>query len=147
MFMEEHPDLTLAFHDFLVDEHDGEDVGKLAYSDIEEDHDSFPEHRATYEARIEQELRWRFAQYMEQKEAAAMLDDDDDEGPEELTLADNQELKKTASGEEYILETPRKNRVKFEQGKRYAFIDPLAATPEPLGDDDTREPEDDAEPA
>jgi hypothetical protein len=144
--MEEHPDLTLAFHDYLVDQHDGEDVGKLAYSDIEHDFEGFPKHAAQYEEAVQRELQWRFSQMQQEKEAAAILDEDDDDG--ELVLADNQELKKTASGEEYILETPRKSRVQFEQGKRYAFIDSLAANPDPLtGDDDTRESEDDTEPA
>jgi len=55
------------------------------------------------------------------------------EPEKEFVLKANQELQKTASGKEKIVETPSKTKVKFEQKKKYGIIDVLASD---LSEDD-----------
>ncbi len=161
MFMEKHPNITLAFYDYLVDQQRederDEDISKLAYSDIERAYTDFPAHERAYEQRIHSEVESflakmpptevvmaRVAKLAAAHEEAATVEDTPEE-EHEFVLKSNQELQET-DGREEILERTSKRQFKIEPsaGKRYSIVDPLA--PE-LEETETTDDTADAEPA
>ncbi len=132
-FMEENPDLGLAFTDFIADRTTTE-YADLSREELEDIHADWPKDAATYQQKVSDEIAWRIveARATEEREdtekTAAIVDAP---AETEFVLKDNQELQKTASGDEYIVETPSKRRVRIEQQKKYSIIDSLHADIDP----------------
>ncbi len=123
-FLADHPALGLPFVDYLEDHYHGKDLEKISSEALGELHGEWPKHAATYEARVAAEIEQRLATLASETEAARLAQ------PEEETfvLKDNQEIQKTASGKEKIIETPRRRdriRVEPAEGKKYSMFDPL----------------------
>jgi hypothetical protein len=143
-FLDENPDLGLAFVDYLEDRYRGKDLATISRKALKDLHGKWPKHAATYQARIAEELAATLAASAQQPEEDATLA----EPEEQFVLKSNQELQKTASGKEYIVETPMKRQVKIEPGehKKYSIIDSLALESKPNEDEDPSEQSDIAEP-
>jgi hypothetical protein len=124
-FLDEHPDLGLPFVDFLSAEAEPVDneLSKLTRAELDKLHEEWPKHASTYQRRVADEVAARLAILAEEKKADATLASQD----EEFVLKRNQELQKTASNDEIIVETPTKSRILIEQPKKYSIIDDLHA--------------------
>jgi hypothetical protein len=135
-------DLGLPFVDYLDEHYSGKDLAKISRKTLSDLYAKWPKHAKAYQERVANEVAARLAALAEAAEADATLA----EPAEEFVLKSNQELQKTASGKEIIVETPIKRRVKIEpiEGKRYSMIDSLA--PEPNEDEEPSEQPDNAEP-
>lgn len=144
-FMAEHPSLGLPFADYAA-EHAAakgtESLHEAKTDELEKLLEDWPKHASAYQGRVAQEVAARLAALAEEIDADATLAEPD----KEFVLKSNQELQKTASGDEFIVETPLKRRVKIEPiaDKKYSMIDSLA--PEPNEDEDASEQPDTAEP-
>lgn len=141
-FLGEYPDLGLPFVDYLEDKYRGKDLATISRKAINDLHGKWPKHAAAYQERVANEVAARLAALAEEVDSDATLAEPD----KEFVLKSNQELQKTASGDEFIVETPLKRRVKIEPitDKKYSMIDSLA--PELNEDEDTSEQPDTAEP-
>ena len=138
-FLGEYPDLGLPFVDYLSATHDDlEDLDREGLNLLKDN--EWPKHAATYQRRVADEVAGTLASLAEETKADAIL-----AKPEkEFVLKKNQELQKTASGTERIVETPSKKKVKIEVEKKYSIIDVLATD---LSEDDkASEQPDNAEP-
>jgi hypothetical protein len=141
-FLGDHPDLGLPFVDYLEDHYKGQDLERISRKTLNDLHSKWPKHASTYQQRIADEVAARLAALAEEIEPDATLA----EPEKEFVLKSNQELQKTAGGEEIIVETPIKRRVQIDPiaGKKYSMIDSLA--PEPNEDEDASEQPNPAEP-
>jgi hypothetical protein len=144
-FLEEHPDLGLPFVDFCEARYRGKDLATISRKALDGLYSKgWPKHAAAHQVRVAEELNARLAAPAQQSEEGAILA----EPEKQFVLKSNQELQKTASGQEYIVETPMKRRVKIEPGehKKYSIIDSLALESKPNEDKDPSEQSDTTEP-
>lgn len=143
-FLADYPDLGLPFVDYLTDHYKGKDIAKISRKTIHNLHDQWPKHSATYQKKIAEEISARLemlAQEAKDNQDAILAE------PEtEFVLKSNQDLKKRASGKEYIVETPSKRNVKIEPDKKYSIIDSLAIKSELDEDNNPSEQTNIAEP-
>jgi intein/homing endonuclease len=128
-YMADNPNLGLPFVDYIIDNHKFGSLAEVPRVDIEILSYDWPKHEATYMQSVANEIATKLASSPEvEKESAIVM-----EPEKEFVLKANQELQKTASGKEKIVETPSKTKVKFEQKKKYGIIDVLASD---LSEDD-----------
>jgi hypothetical protein len=131
-FMDEHPDLGVPFTDYVTDhnssDRDAGEIDQLDRDEIDRLHSEWPEHAGTYSQNVAGEIAQRVSALVEAEtsEAAIVADEETDDG--DFVLGDNQELTKDSSGNDIIVESPHKRRVKIEaeSKKRYSIVDPLA---------------------
>ena len=125
VFLADHPDLGVPFVDYLIDHYRGATLAKITRKSLEGLHEKWPKYASEYQTKIADEIRARLAA------AAAEVEDATVEPDERFVLKSNQELRKTASGAEEIVETPLKRKVTVDpgEGKRYSMIDVLASDP------------------
>jgi hypothetical protein len=139
-YMSERPGYGLAFVDYIIDNHKRGSLEEVPNEELENLAYDWPAFSTMYQQRVAQEIGARLATLAEGIEEDATLA----EPEKEFVLKSNQELQKTASGVEKIVEIPSKKKVKIELAKKYAIIDALATD---LSEDDkASEQPDNAEP-
>lgn len=138
-FMADNPDLGLPFIDYVSNMSDGS-YEDMSSDDLQGWHEEWPKHASTYQWRITDEIGKRLASLAKSDEEDAREDATLAEPNEEFVLKDNQELEKTASGKEIIVETPLKRQVKIAvaKEKKYRMFDHLAT--DLSKDDDASKP-------
>lgn len=130
-YLEDYPDLGLPFADYVLDS--GAELDTISRDELNDLRSEWPQHEAAYKHRVLNETKERLAhatriadqEAHEEAKEPAKVDEPNEE--KEFVLRDNQELKTSSEGDEFILETPTKKRIRVEAThKRYALIDPLA---------------------
>src|ERR1019366_6304934 len=128
-YMSERPGYGLAFVDYIIDNHKRGSLEEVPSDELENLAYDWPAVSTVYQQRVANEVAARLAPLAEETKADAILAKPE----EEFVLKSNQELQKTASGAEKIVETPSKKKVRVELEKKYSFIDTLATD---LSEDD-----------
>jgi hypothetical protein len=143
-FLDEYPDLGLPFVDYLEDSYHGGDLEKISRKAIGDLYVEWPKYAATYQRQVADEIAATLTTSVTETKTDATLAKPD----EEFILKRNQELQKTASNDEIIMETPTKSRILIEQSKKYSIIDDLHADIDydiDLDSKDKSDPTDDTE--
>lgn len=136
-FLRDHPDLGLAFSDFVSDNvPEGEEVTAAR---LEELHTEWPAVQSSYQQKVTEQVAERLTQTPEKENDSAIVT----EPEEEFVLKKNQELMKDSkTDKEFILETPKKRKVKIKADeKKYSILDPLATKEDDTNTDESTESE------